>query len=373
MTEVNVREINMVWKEPQSPPKEVIRWCIQNFVNVPREKDVPLRSTSFLIQGLSYVLELFPGGMASSSDGDVALTLTRISGLNVYGMRPSKLNFNISIRNQLDEKNSITRVAPPNSEWPNQADTRTTGESRKARIGWEDFVGWSKLVDPKQGFVVLGELIVEAEIVPCAPEKGELAVTPGPKLEGSSLSDDIKSLWSSKSSSDVLIVAGGKEFSVHRSILAARSPVLRSMFSTGMAEASTATVEITDISPEALEILLEFLYTDSFARQDAEPQLTGDVLKAARKYEVPRLASLCEARAMTAINVESVAEWLMLAVMVGAEQLKAACMRFLKVHCAEVQCTAGWRRLTADRQLASEVMPCLLELLCPPAKRARSE
>jgi len=363
--ESKVHEMNMVWQE--APQKEVVRWRIQNFAKVHRERGVPLESNRVTILDDDWFLELFPGGTTDSDSGSVAMFLTRG---DVWSHSPTKqMDFSITIVNQLAQSDNMKKAAAPNSAFPGPLGI----EDYKARVGWDNFCRFVDIVDPRRGFLVLGELIIEAEITPCSRVMGFLCDAVQPSLQGPDLMEDMQQLWESKSLSDVRLVVADQEFRAHRAVLAARSSVFASMFSTDMAEAQSSTVTVADVRPEVFEMLLEFLYTDSLTRQDAEPQVIGDLLKAAKKYAVPRLASLCENRALTAITLDSVVEWLMLATMLDAEQLKSACMRFVKSHCAEVQCTAAWQRLVADKQLLSQVMPCILEALCPPAKRPRSE
>ncbi|NXV72945.1 KLH30 protein, partial [Atlantisia rogersi] len=61
--------------------------------------------------------------------------------------------------------------------------------------------------------------------------------------------------------SDVVLVAGGREFPCHRSVLALCSHYFRAMFSGDFAESIAARVELKEVEPGALEMLLDFAYT----------------------------------------------------------------------------------------------------------------
>ncbi|KAM6258420.1 LOW QUALITY PROTEIN: kelch-like protein 30 [Porphyrio hochstetteri] len=61
--------------------------------------------------------------------------------------------------------------------------------------------------------------------------------------------------------SDVVLVAGGRELPCHRSVLALCSHYFRAMFSGDFAESIAARVELKDVDPGALEVLLDFAYT----------------------------------------------------------------------------------------------------------------
>ncbi|XP_010012459.1 PREDICTED: kelch-like protein 30 [Nestor notabilis] len=60
---------------------------------------------------------------------------------------------------------------------------------------------------------------------------------------------------------DVTLVAGGREFPCHRSVLALCSHYFYAMFSGDFAESIAAQVELKEVDPGALEMLLDFAYT----------------------------------------------------------------------------------------------------------------
>ncbi|XP_069721001.1 kelch-like protein 30 isoform X2 [Phaenicophaeus curvirostris] len=60
---------------------------------------------------------------------------------------------------------------------------------------------------------------------------------------------------------DVRLVAGGQEFPCHRGVLALCSHYFHAMFSGDFAESIAAQVELKEVDPVALEMLLDFAYT----------------------------------------------------------------------------------------------------------------
>ncbi|XP_068277187.1 kelch-like protein 30 isoform X3 [Nyctibius grandis] len=60
---------------------------------------------------------------------------------------------------------------------------------------------------------------------------------------------------------DVTLVAGGREFPCHRGVLALCSHYFHAMFSGNFAESIAARVELKEVDPSALEMLLDFAYT----------------------------------------------------------------------------------------------------------------
>ena len=77
------------------------------------------------------------------------------------------MDFSISICNQIEPAETLKKTAPVNSAFPGPLGN----DSHKARVGWDDFVKLSDLLDPTKGFFALGEIIVKAEI---SPAKGVL-------------------------------------------------------------------------------------------------------------------------------------------------------------------------------------------------------
>ena len=90
---------------------------------------------------------------------------------------------------------------------------------------------------------------------------------------------------------DVEIVVKGKTFSVHKAILAARSPVFANEFA-NKKQASTndpQKIQINGVEPAAVEQFLHFIYTGESTGTLANEEL----LKLADDYQLKTLASLC--------------------------------------------------------------------------------
>jgi hypothetical protein len=68
-------------------------------------------------------------------------------------------------------------------------------------------------------------------------------------------------MYGKRELTDVVLAVGGTRRAVHRVVVAAVSPVLRKMFSAGMAESQSKEIELCDVSDLALPVLVEFAYT----------------------------------------------------------------------------------------------------------------
>ena len=62
------------------------------------------------------------------------------------------------------------------------------------------------------------------------------------------------------------LVVGGKEFAVHKTVLASRSPVFAGMFRNETKESVENRIELADLSVEVCELFLRYIYTGKVNR-----------------------------------------------------------------------------------------------------------
>lgn len=154
--------------------------------------------------------------------------------------------------------------------------------------------------------------------------------------------DDYGILFETKKFSDaILSVADGKEIQVHKTILAARSPVFAAMFQHEMKELKNNHVKITDVDYEVLHELLKFIYTGKVENLEI---MADELLAAADKYDLQRLKVLCEKELCENLSIENAAEILQLANFHGADQLKTQTIDFINAN-PDVMDTIGWKKL----------------------------
>lgn len=142
--------------------------------------------------------------------------------------------------------------------------------------------------------------------------------------------------------SDVTLRVGGNEIPAHRNILSARSPVFAAMFEHDMSERAQSRVDITDLNYETVREAVRFVYTGRAPKID---ELAEDLLIAADKYALDRLKAMCEEKLCSKLSVENAAEFLTLADVHSAHQLKAHALNFIVAHATNVLETAGWKEL----------------------------
>ncbi|RLN18962.1 BTB/POZ and MATH domain-containing protein 1-like [Panicum miliaceum] len=135
---------------------------------------------------------------------------------------------------------------------------------------------------------------------------------------------------------DVTFEVGGEAFSAHRSVLAARSPVLEAeLFFSAAREGATAgdCIRIDGMLPQVFESLLHFVYTDSLPEmtdETEESMMAEHLLVAADRFDLQGLKLICEEILCRDINEDTVAKILRFAVQHQCRLLRDACIEFLE-------------------------------------------
>ncbi|XP_064464740.1 speckle-type POZ protein-like [Ornithodoros turicata] len=177
--------------------------------------------------------------------------------------------------------------------------------------------------------------------------------------EGPSFMDDFGRLFEDDDYADVTLIAEGKDFRVHKIILAMRSPVFAAMFRNNMKEKQENRVHLDDISAEALQGMITFIYTDTAPNMAS---LAVDLLRAAEKYDLKRLKSMCEYSLACSLSVDTVVEMLRLAIKLNADRLRDFAVCYIKAHAVAVGKTDAWKVMVEEE-------PRLLELFTTVGKQ----
>lgn len=100
----------------------------------------------------------------------------------------------------------------------------------------------------------------------------------------------MKKMLEKEVGSDMVIIPGtGNPVKAHKCQLMVRSPVFQAMFETNMQEASTTTVEVSEMSEEGVRALLAFLYHSDQSAPDEKCAVALELLCAGQKYTIPVL------------------------------------------------------------------------------------
>ncbi|KAI3944634.1 hypothetical protein MKW98_021092 [Papaver atlanticum] len=147
----------------------------------------------------------------------------------------------------------------------------------------------------------------------------------------------LKGLLESEIGCDVTFQVGDEFFRVHKSILAARSPVFRAQFFGLVGNPGVETVAIEEFEPFAFKAMLLFLYSDKLPEGrelsvSKSPCTSTTILQhllvAADRFDLPRLRLMCEAKLCKEINPSTVATTLAIAERHQCLQLKTICLKF---------------------------------------------
>ncbi|PWA71215.1 SKP1/BTB/POZ domain-containing protein [Artemisia annua] len=156
---------------------------------------------------------------------------------------------------------------------------------------------------------------------------------------------------------DIVIHASDGSIGAHRAVLAPRSLVFDSMFTHNLKEKELSAVNIPDMSIEACQAFLSYIYSNNMQYEDFLTHRL-DLLRSADKYDVADLKDACEESLIKDIGSENVLERLQIAFMYSLPRLKVCCIKYLvkfgKIFDIEKEFNAFVQ--SADRELVSEVV-----------------
>lgn len=154
---------------------------------------------------------------------------------------------------------------------------------------------------------------------------------------------------------DIIINASDGSIGAHRAVLAARSPVFRSMFSHDLKEKELSTINISDMSIEPVQALLSYIYGNIEHEEFMTHRLA--LLHAADKYDFTDLKEACHDSLLEDIDTKNVLERLQTAFLYQLPKLKSSCFRYLvkfgKIF--DIRDEFNTFLQNADRELISEV------------------
>ncbi|KAM0070670.1 putative chromatin remodeling & transcription regulator BTB-POZ family [Helianthus debilis subsp. tardiflorus] len=154
---------------------------------------------------------------------------------------------------------------------------------------------------------------------------------------------------------DIIINTSNGSVGAHRAILAARSPVFKSMFSHDLKEKEMSVINISDMSIEACQAFLSYIYGNIIDQHFLTHRL--ELLRAADKYDVTDLKEACHESLLDDIDTNNVLERLQNASLYRLPKLKICCMQYLvrfgKIFDILEEFTGFIQ--SADRELIGEV------------------
>jgi hypothetical protein len=133
----------------------------------------------------------------------------------------------------------------------------------------------------------------------------------------------------------------------HKYVLAVHSSVFRARFKTGMQEASNNTVTINDFPAPVVRAFVSFLYEDRCSRSILREHAL-QLWRMADKYEVAKLAQLCEHYLGTTVSAANAIELLVLAEEYSMGALRTKALAFVHANASSVLKEGHFPDLTAS-------------------------
>ncbi|XP_019429767.1 PREDICTED: BTB/POZ domain-containing protein At1g55760-like [Lupinus angustifolius] len=154
---------------------------------------------------------------------------------------------------------------------------------------------------------------------------------------------------------DITINASDGSIAAHRAVLAARSLVFRSMFSHNLQEKELSTIIISDMSNEACQAFLNYLYGIIKHEEFLMHRLA--LLHAADKYDISDLREACHESLLEDIDAKNVLERLQSASLYRLVKLKMTCICYLVKFGKILEILDDFNTFlqSADRDLIAEV------------------
>lgn len=112
--------------------------------------------------------------------------------------------------------------------------------------------------------------------------------------------------------SDFTFIVHERMFKVHKSILAAASPVFDKLFETKFRETITNECYVNDIEPIAFQYLLDYIYCGKLPEEIHDGKVSRNLFEAAHYYEINELVDICtsvEHYNLSKNNAVDVYEW----------------------------------------------------------------
>ncbi|KFM69151.1 Speckle-type POZ protein, partial [Stegodyphus mimosarum] len=322
-------------------------WVIENFSSLKHSIDENVLKASFLPQGENFDL-LFQQKCQNREDDDVSVFLCRLWCDSEE--KAVSVKFKVSI---VDANNELQHTATLNQKFE-------MGE----KFGFCPFIKRDMLFKEENNLLPNNTLTLQCDIS-VSDGTHEFSDAEEVFLRETSvgftddhlkkLGEDLEALYKSKKLTDITIRMKHDEFHVHKVILMARSPVFCGMFSCEMAEKKTNVIEITDIEPHIIEIMLQYIYSGQLKNVNMDNAV--ELYSASDKYQLLDMKAKCCTYFLSSLTIDNVCDMLIIADMYTDNELKLAAKKYFCSNACDIMETSKWQNILKDNVLlASEVL-----------------
>lgn len=145
----------------------------------------------------------------------------------------------------------------------------------------------------------------------------------------SSLVSDLAKQIGDAETSDFSFEIGDEVIPAHKWILQARVPFFKTMFASGMIEATTNKMKIEDTDAQSFKHVLKFIYCGELPEVKVLKVIAPTILPIAEKYGLEELKRVCAATLQTNLEQHNVVATLMLADIYRCSSLRSSCIEKL--------------------------------------------
>ena len=159
------------------------------------------------------------------------------------------------------------------------------------------------------------------------------------------LLDDLADYCCSNELSDIQIKCQDETFDAHQLILSARSPVLKRMLESDMAEKKRKVIEIKEINSDIVKEMLKYIYTGKCIINDVnvDPQTVKQLFEAANMYQLDSLKAFCGDILISTLVPDNALSLLLLGDMYNAEELKKLAMAMVINNLKTIRRSDEWK------------------------------
>ena len=172
------------------------------------------------------------------------------------------------------------------------------------------------------------------------------------------LLDDLADYCCSNELSDIQIKCQEETFDAHQLILSARSPVLKRMLESDMAEKKRKVIEIKEINYDIVREMLKYIYTGKCKVNDAnvDPKIVKQLFEAANMYQLDSLKACCGDILISYLVPDNALSLLLLGDMYSAQELKKHALDTVVNNLKTIRRSDEWKDCIKERPAISAVI-----------------
>ena len=170
----------------------------------------------------------------------------------------------------------------------------------------------------------------------------------------SMLGQELETLRKDVDFTDFTLKSQDKVIECHRAVIAVNSPVLKAMLKSQMKETTQKQIELNNISPPAMDKLVEYMYT---GKARIRKENLKDVVEAADFLQMNELKQMCIYKVPAVLQPNNVTSWLDLSDKMNLTELHTHCSQIMTSQLEEMKSGQEFLELKI-----AELKSCLLQV-----------